>query len=133
MAQDWAKAFYHSPAWRKTRVSYMMRVIDTSWGPCPPGMCERCFERGELVPATVCHHKIHLSPNNLNDARITLGYDNLQRLCQDCHAFVHSGQSESRVSFDENGRVIPKQNDKHHFSCMDTPDRNRYDERERRG
>lgn len=133
MAQDWAKAFYHSPAWKKNRKNYLKRVIETPWGPCPPGMCERCFERGELVPATIVHHKIHLTPESISDPHYTLNYDNLQRLCQDCHAAVHSGMTEPRVTFDEDGRLIPIKRSGLDFSCMETPDRNRYDERERRG
>ena len=133
MAQDWARAFYHSPAWRKTRESYMRCVIDTPSGPCPPGMCERCFERGELTVSTVVHHKTHLTPQNIDDPHVTLNYDNFQRLCQDCHAAVHSGTTEPRVTFDEDGRLIPIKREGLDFSCMDTPDRNRYDERERHG
>lgn len=111
MAQDWALAFYHSPAWLKNRKAYMQRVIDTPYGLVPAGMCERCFERGELTPAKVVHHKIHLTPQNIDDPHVTLSYDNFQRLCQDCHAFVHSGATEMRVAFDEHGRVVPKNTD----------------------
>jgi hypothetical protein len=28
------------------------------------------------------------------------------RLCQDCHAAVHAGTEESRVTFDEYGNVV---------------------------
>lgn len=131
LAQSWAAKFYHSPAWLKNRKNYMRRVIDTPWGPCPPGMCERCFERGELVPAKLVHHKQHLTPANVDDPHVALNYDNFQRLCQDCHAAVHSGATESRVTFDESGRLVPIQRNGLDFSCMDEPDRNRYDSREK--
>lgn len=133
MAQSWAKDFYNSPKWLKTRKNYLRHVVDMSGhvltaddgsyfyldehgkkvivdksDVIPPGMCERCFARGELNPAKVVHHIDHLTPQNVNDPHYTLRYGNLMRLCQDCHAYVHSGQDEPRVGFDENGNVIPK-------------------------
>lgn len=111
MSQDFAKKLYASPAWRKNRAAYLRKPIETPWGVCPPGVCERCFENGEIVPAKVVHHRIHLTPQNINDPHVTLSYDNFQRLCQDCHAFVHSGQTV-RVRFDENGQIVePRQED----------------------
>lgn len=107
VAQDWAKRFYNSPSWLKNRKNYLMRVLDTPLGPCPAGMCERCFERGELVPAVVVHHKVHLTPENIGDPHYTLSYDNLQRLCVDCHAAVHSAMDEPRVTFDADGNIVP--------------------------
>lgn len=106
VAQGWATAFYHSPAWLKNRANYLKRPLDTPLGTIPPGMCERCFEMGELVPAKVVHHKVHLTPANIDDPHVALNYDNFQRLCQDCHAFVHSDRTESRVTFDENGNIV---------------------------
>lgn len=105
VAQDFARSFYKSPAWIKNRKSYLMRVIDTPLGPCPPGMCERCFERGKLSPAKVVHHKTHLSPQNIGDPSVTLSFDNMQRLCQDCHAEVHSDTEPSRITFNEDGTI----------------------------
>ena len=131
MAQGWAAAFYHSPAWRKNRANYMKRPLETLMGTIPPGMCERCFERGELTPAKVVHHKTHLTPSNIDDPHITLNYNNFQRLCQDCHAEVHSATSPSRARFDENGRPIPARRGVRDFSCLNEPDRNRYDSKER--
>lgn len=84
----------------------MRLPIDSPWGIIPPLMCERCYEAGKLVPAKVVHHKVHLSPQNINDPNITLSFDNFQRLCQDCHAAVHSGQEPMRMSFDEHGNVV---------------------------
>lgn len=106
MAQDWAVAFYHSPAWLRNRKIYMERAIDTPFGIVPPQMCERCYANGELVPAKVVHHVTWLTPENINDPHVTLSFDNFQRLCQDCHAAVHSGYERPRVDFDENGNVV---------------------------
>lgn len=137
MARDFAKSLYSSPAWKKNRASYLQLPVDTSghrlylhekdgreeyyWvdeygfevpvSPdriVPPGMCERCFARGEYTPAKVVHHITHVSPENVNDPHITLSFDNFQRLCQDCHAAVHSSQPESRVTFDASGNVVWK-------------------------
>lgn len=76
---------------------------------CPPGMCEKCFERGKLVPAEIVHHIVHITETNINDPSVTLSFGNLMRVCRDCHAELHySGSGYTpRVSFDENGRVIP--------------------------
>ena len=109
MARDFAKSFYHSQAWLHNRKAYMNMTLNTPYGLVPPCMCERCFELGKLVPAKVVHHKEHITPFNINDPKITLSYDNFQRLCQDCHAIVHGKQVESRVAFDEHGRPIPKE------------------------
>lgn len=84
----------------------METPVDTPWGIVPPHMCERCYEQGRMVPAKVVHHRIILSPSNINNPEVTLNFKNLQRVCQDCHAKVHSGWEEPRVSFDENGNVV---------------------------
>lgn len=110
MARDFARAFYHSKAWKTAREAYMSTTVMSSDGRiCPPGMCERCFERGKLVPAEIVHHIRYLSPENIGDHEVSLSFDNLMRVCRDCHAELHyPGQSYTpRVSFDDNGRVIP--------------------------
>lgn len=53
------------------------------------GLCERCLAKGLYTPGKVVHHKIHLTPENISDPRVALGWENLQLLCQDCHAAVH--------------------------------------------
>ena len=108
MAQSWAVGFYRSRAWRRTQASYMSATVDTDHGACPPFMCERCFERGRLVPAEIVHHVTWLTPENIGDPSVSLSFDNLMRVCRDCHAQIHSGNGfEQRVCFDENGRVVP--------------------------
>lgn len=106
MAQPWAVSFYHSPAWVHNRRAYMNRVLDTPYGQVPPRMCERCYGQGMLVPAKVVHHVIHLTPENIGDPHIALSFDNFQRLCQDCHAAVHTGVEPMRCEFDEFGNVV---------------------------
>lgn len=134
MAQEWAKSFYKNHAWLKNRKGYLDSLVDTEghivhtdgdrfyWvdeygyrvyvSPdrvVPVRMCERCFAQGRLTPAKVVHHKIWLNQDNIDDPHIALSYDNFQRLCQDCHAAVHKKEEEMRVTFDENGNVIWKE------------------------
>lgn len=113
MARDFAKKFYHSKAWKNTRNAYMKAVVMIDGKPCPPGMCESHFARnGVLKPAEIVHHKTHLSPENIMDRAISLGFDNLERLCRQCHADEHPeiyGECHGpRVLFDENGNVMPR-------------------------
>ena len=75
MARDFSRKFYNSTAWLKCRDAY-----STS----KHGICERCGMPGEEV-----HHKIYLSPDNINDPYITLGWDNLELLCMSCHSKEH--------------------------------------------
>lgn len=108
MAKPWAVGFYHSKAWKRTQRSYMESFAQTDRGVCPPYMCERCFSRGVLRPAEIVHHIRHLSPSNITDPEVSLSFSNLMRVCRDCHAELHSPDGfEQRVSFDENGRVVP--------------------------
>jgi 5-methylcytosine-specific restriction endonuclease McrA len=65
-------------------------------------ICERCGE-----PAKIVHHKTYINRDNINDTSITLSWDNLEALCQDCHNKEHHKADTRRYSFDENGNVIP--------------------------
>ena len=109
MAKPFAVKFYHSRSWKHTRDAYMRAVVDTDRGPCPPGMCERCFSKGVFKPAEIVHHVTELDPENITDPRVALDFSNLMRVCRDCHAEIHSPTDDykPRVAFDENGRVIP--------------------------
>lgn len=104
MAQEFAERFYKSHAWQACRASYLITPIESPCGIVPPGVCERCFSYGELSIAKVVHHKTHLTPQNIDDPAVTLSFDNLERLCQLCHAFVHSDVTDPRVVF-VNGRA----------------------------
>jgi len=102
-----AKPFYHSRAWQGVRELVMTRSH---------GLCERCMERGEMVPADVVHHTTPLTPENVGDPEVSLNPDRLQALCHDCHTEVHQQlgvgamngvkREESRVGFDEEGNVV---------------------------
>src|SRR5690606_25521048 len=49
--KPWAKWFYKSKAWQKTREAYIA---------ARHGLCERCGAGGKIV-----HHKVYLTPDNI--------------------------------------------------------------------
>lgn len=96
MAHSYARAFYTSAAWAKTRSAYIAyrRSIDG-------GVCEECRQRlGVIV-----HHRTMITPQNINNPEVTLNFSNLELVCQECHnampghAWGH-GAARSRVIFD---------------------------------
>jgi len=83
--KEYAEHFYKSKTWQKCREAYFR-----SQG----GLCERCRKRGLLVPGDTVHHLTHITPQNIGDPNITLSFDNLQLLCKDCHAEIHSNNPD---------------------------------------
>lgn len=69
-------------------------------------MCNRCNEK----PGKIVHHKIPITPQNINDPYITLNFNNLEYLCQDCHSEEHlkRGAIKKDVEFDTNGNLIKR-------------------------
>ena len=67
------------------------------------GLCEICMSKGLIEPATQVHHRMPITPENLNDPGITLSYDNLMALCERCHAEQHHRR---RWRCDPAGHVI---------------------------
>jgi 5-methylcytosine-specific restriction endonuclease McrA len=94
MAQDYAKAFYHSKEWRDCQAAFMKSKYY---------ICEQCGGA-----AKICHHKIYLTPANINDPNITLNWDNLEALCQDCHTRQHlaGGVCAEDLYFDDEGNLV---------------------------
>lgn len=103
MANKYRAGFYASQLWIKTRRNYVQSV---------GGLCERCQAKGIIRPADVVHHKIPLTNENIHDPKISLSWDNLEALCTDCHALVHSTKlmerEQRRYNVDSNGRVTIK-------------------------
>ena len=101
--KPFAEHFYKGRRWQGVRESYIMERIMLDGG-----VCELCHENlGYIV-----HHKIHITPNNIYDDDITLGFDNLQYVCKECHDNldghgVHNKGLPKRVMFTEDGDVIP--------------------------
>lgn len=92
--KEWAEQFYKSKAWMKCRASFIVSKFN---------ICERCHGVGKIV-----HHKIILTPKNINDTNITLNWNNLELLCQDCHNKEHmsEGITVKGCIFNENGDLI---------------------------
>lgn len=97
MARDFAKAFYASKVWLECRAAYIKSVF---------GLCERCKRK----PGKILHHKKPLTPDNINDPEITLGWWNLKLVCKDCHELEHSngGVTRDDVMFDECGNLVKR-------------------------
>ncbi|MGN1111800.1 MAG: HNH endonuclease [Acutalibacteraceae bacterium] len=95
--QEFARKFYLSKAWRATREYILKRDM---------GLCVRCGNPGEIV-----HHKIHLTPQNIDNPNITLAADNLETLCRECHAIEHQGQpiTDSDLMFDSEGNLVERE------------------------
>ena len=91
----WAEWFYKSKVWSETREAYL---ISQQY------ICERCG-----APAKIVHHRDYITQANINDQSITLCWDNLEALCQDCHNKEHHAKSERkmRYRFTEDGNITP--------------------------
>lgn len=104
VAKDFSKAFYNSPAWIGCREVYKKSV---------GGLCERCKAKGIIRAGDIVHHKIYLTPENINNTDISLNFENLELLCREHHeeehgTFTTKGRytRQRRYKVDENGTVI---------------------------
>lgn len=93
MQQSFAYEFYKSWAWIRCARAYK---ADRA------GLCERCLSKGLYTPGDEVHHKIKLTPDNIDDPEIALNWDNLELLCKDCHTEEHRTR---RWRADEDGHV----------------------------
>ena len=89
-----ARQFYSSGAWADCREAYR-----TSIG----NLCEICLKNGQINPVDEVHHKIRLTPQNINDPKVTLNWKNLEGLCERCHKLAH--KRKRRYNVDESGRL----------------------------
>lgn len=80
MAREFARQFYSSAAWQSCRNEYMKQAHH---------LCEDCLKRGIYKPAKEVHHIEELTPQNITNPEITLGFNNLVALCKECHAERH--------------------------------------------
>lgn len=67
------------------------------------GLCERCGKPGKIL-----HHKIILTPRNIDNPNVTLNWGRLQYLCHDCHEQIHNDSFPVRedVRFDNAGQLV---------------------------
>lgn len=94
--KPFAAKFYRSKAWQKCRSAYIISRY---------GLCERCGNAGLIV-----HHKIELTPENINDPNITLNWDNLELVCLACHNAEHMGGESTAegLVFDGEGNLMKR-------------------------
>lgn len=96
MAKNYARKFYKSKQWQSVRVLALKR---------DNYLCQHCGNSAEEV-----HHIKHITPENINNAAITLNLDNLVCLCRDCHHKAHKRNmkqiTSQDLSFDANGNLI---------------------------
>ena len=95
MAREFAREFYKSKSWQCTRAAYAASV---GW------LCENCLKYGKYNYGEIVHHKVELTPDNINNPLISLRWDNLILVCRDCHAKEHG--RIKRYTVDEFGRVV---------------------------
>ncbi len=103
MAHAWARPFYNSLSWIRTRDLYIQNrmLIDG-------GVCEECHSN----PGYIVHHRIHLTEQNINDFDVSLNLENLEYVCKECHDSFEGhgphgrGKAERLCAFDANGEVI---------------------------
>ena len=105
MAREFSKAFYNSKEWQATREYILKRDLY---------MCVKCGK-----PAEEVHHKIKLTPSNIDDVNVTMKADNLISLCKDCHFEIHKADKiqgirkarniidcDEEYDFDSNGFLV---------------------------
>ena len=92
--KPWAEKFYKSKAWQDCREAFFI---------FRHGLCERCGRPGKIV-----HHKIYLTPENINDPYITLSFENLELLCSSCHNKEHHSTDVTAegLCFNEHGELV---------------------------
>ena len=115
MAKEFARSFYSSKAWQDCRNEYAKRKHH---------LCEDCLRRGIYKPGVIVHHIEELTPFNITNPEIALGFDNLELLCRECHLREHDleggrwakvnaakrkdKRDARRFSVDEFGRVTAR-------------------------
>ncbi|GHU77164.1 hypothetical protein AGMMS49992_24270 [Clostridia bacterium] len=98
MAHPIVDKVYKTKRWQGCRAAYYATQH---------GICERCGEPGEIV-----HHIEELTPDNISNASIVYGFDNLQLLCWSCHERTKGKAGggipiREDISFNDDGSVRP--------------------------
>lgn len=98
MSRDFATSFYNSSAWKKAR----QVCLSKNHGICQ--ICKKAFPSKDLI----VHHRVHLTPDNINDVNITLNQDNLMCICHDCHNTIHGKTDDLNKTFvfDDDGNIV---------------------------
>lgn len=96
--REFATKFYKSQTWKDCRESYAKSKRY---------LCENCLAKGLYSPGEIVHHIVNITPENINDPRVTLNFDNLRLVCRKCHGEEHAHKGR-RYVIDELGNVITK-------------------------
>jgi hypothetical protein len=101
--KPWAKKFYKSAQWQDCRDSYIAERKATDGG-----LCEVCHDQ----PGYIVHHKIMLTPGNIDNPDIALNWGNLSYECKACHD-LHEGHGVLNVTpaccaFDIEGNPVAR-------------------------
>ena len=91
MRDLFARKFYSSGAWADCREAYRKSVGN---------LCESCLKMGQISPVDEVHHKIRLTPQNIDDPNVTLNWKNLEALCEKCHKLAHKKKRRWMVGED---------------------------------
>lgn len=96
--KDFARIFYNGSQWRETQAAYMASQHY---------VCERCGSAARIV-----HHIRYLTPENITNLEVALGWDNLEALCIDCHNHEHLGDTLGMMgtAFDGSGNLVQRSN-----------------------
>lgn len=97
--REFAERFYKSKRWQAVRQAYADKA---------GGLCERCASLGLIVPGEIVHHRVELTPENIQDADIALGFGNLELVCRDCHGIRHRQKRERRYTLTSDGRITAR-------------------------
>lgn len=101
MAKEFSKTFYKSRTWQRVRKYVWQR---------DNGLCQDCLRKGLITPGKEVHHVVELTEDNIMDASISLGEDNLITLCKSCHEARHNASVRSRrysVKVDGSVEILP--------------------------
>lgn len=75
------KSFYASEKWQKFRLAIIAER----------GLrCEHCYKTVTKAGDLTLHHKIELTPENVNDVNISLNPENISVVHHDCHNKIHN-------------------------------------------
>ena len=95
--KEFAKGFYNTALWQKTREQYMKYK---------GGLCERCLQNGIIRAGEIVHHKTYLTRENITNPDVALSFANLELLCRQCHADEHDHNERKRYEIGEDGSVV---------------------------
>jgi len=74
-------SFYNSARWQRLRKAYRTRHP----------LCELCLMNGRTTAARLVHHVVEI-----RDGGSATAWDNLQSLCNDCHAKMHPDRFKAK-------------------------------------